>query len=64
MFKISESPAKAFKPEEGAKKITFDDVAGLDEAKQEVMEFVDFLSNPMKYKRLGARIPKVCNFHI
>lgn len=59
VFKMAESPAKAFKPEEGAKKITFNDVAGLDEAKQEVMEFVDFLSNPIKYKRLGARIPKV-----
>lgn len=39
-------------------KITFKDVAGCDEAKQEVMEFVHFLKNPDKYKKLGARIPK------
>ena len=39
-------------------KITFADVAGLDEAKREVMELVDFLRNPRKYQQLGARIPK------
>ncbi len=38
--------------------INFKDVAGLDEAKEEVMEVVDFLKNPDKYKKLGAKIPK------
>ncbi len=37
---------------------TFDDVAGLDEAKGEIMEIVDFLKNPKKYTRLGGKIPK------
>merc|ERR1719174_3620749 len=39
-------------------KIKFDDVAGLSQAKKEVMEFVDFLKAPQKYEKLGARIPK------
>lgn len=45
---------------EGKNKInvTFDDVAGLDEAKVEIMEVVDFLKNPDRYKKLGATIPK------
>eukprot|EP00879_Flechtneria_rotunda_P002988 GHRR01003206.1.p1 GENE.GHRR01003206.1~~GHRR01003206.1.p1 ORF type:complete len:552 (+),score=200.64 GHRR01003206.1:1409-3064(+) len=38
--------------------VTFRDVAGCDEAKQEIMEFVDFLNHPEKYKELGAKIPK------
>ena len=38
--------------------VTFNDVAGLDEAKQEVMEVVDFLRNPKKYTSLGGKIPK------
>lgn len=38
--------------------VHFADVAGLDESKIEVQEFVDFLKNPDKYKKLGARIPK------
>ena len=38
--------------------VTFDDVAGLDEAKEEIMEVVDFLKNPSRYKKLGAKIPK------
>ena len=41
-------------------KITFKDVAGIDEAKQELMEVVDFLRNPKKYVDLGAKIPKGC----
>jgi len=43
--------------EQGAK-ITFEDVAGVDEAKEEVSELVEFLKNPKKYTRLGGRIPK------
>jgi len=38
--------------------ITFDDVAGVDEAKEEVMEIVEFLKNPKKFQRLGGRIPR------
>jgi len=39
-------------------KVTFDDVAGVDEAKEELSEVVEFLSNPKKFTRLGGRIPK------
>ncbi len=39
-------------------KVTFEDVAGVDEAKEELTEVVDFLSNPRKFTRLGGRIPK------
>ncbi|MFH1985002.1 MAG: ATP-dependent zinc metalloprotease FtsH [Pseudomonadota bacterium] len=43
---------------EGHKKVTFADVAGIDEAKEELNEIVDFLKDPKKYTRLGGRIPK------
>ncbi len=41
-----------------ANRVTFDDVAGIDEAEDELVEIVDFLKNPEKYMRLGARIPR------
>jgi cell division protease FtsH len=40
------------------KRVTFDDVAGIDEAEDELIEIVDFLKNPKRYERLGARIPR------
>ena len=40
------------------KKVTFDSVAGLDEEKEEVQELIDFLKNPKKFQKMGARIPK------
>jgi len=43
---------------EDKKKITFADVAGVDEAKDEVMEIIDFLKDPQKFQKLGGRIPK------
>ena len=50
--------SKARRVEGGEQKITFSDVAGIDEAKAELSEIVDFLSNPERYQRLGGRIPK------
>lgn len=43
---------------QGSTHVTFDDVAGVDEAKEELQEIVDFLKNAHKYTRLGAKIPK------
>ena len=51
------SLAKRVKPEDQAR-VTFDDVAGIDEAENELVEIVDFLKNPKRYQRLGARIPR------
>ncbi|NDE77879.1 MAG: ATP-dependent metallopeptidase FtsH/Yme1/Tma family protein [Chitinophagaceae bacterium] len=57
IFSIGKSKATLF--DKGTKvNITFADVAGLDEAKVEVMEIVDFLKNPKKYTNLGGKIPK------
>jgi len=55
-FQFGKSRAKMAK--DGGKKVTFADVAGLDEEKQELEEVVDFLRDQRKYKELGARIPK------
>ncbi len=43
---------------EDRKKVTFSDVAGVDEAKEEVVEIIDFLKDPRKFQKLGGRIPK------
>ena len=57
IFNIGKSKATLF--EKGTRvNINFNDVAGLDEAKVEVMEIVDFLKNPKKYTALGGKIPK------
>jgi len=53
---IGRSKAKMMTQERG--RVTFDDVAGVDEAKAELQEVVDFLRDPQKFQRLGGRIPK------
>lgn len=57
IFNIGKSKATLF-DKESQVSITFNDVAGLEEAKTEVMEVVDFLKNPKKYTALGGKIPK------
>lgn len=57
IFNIGKSRATLFEKGKGTA-ITFNDVAGLEGAKQEVQEIVDFLKNPKKYTELGAKIPK------
>ena len=57
IFNIGKSKATLF-DQNSKVNITFADVAGLDEAKEEVMEVVDFLKNPKKYTALGGKIPK------
>lgn len=57
IFNIGKSKATLF-DNTSKVNITFTDVAGLDEAKEEVMEIVDFLKNPKKYTSLGGKIPK------
>jgi AFG3 family protein len=57
IFNIGKSKAALFDAENKVK-ITFQDVAGLDEAKEEVKEIVDFLKTPAKFTKLGGKIPK------
>ncbi len=54
---FTKSKAKVYVPDEESR-ITFDDVAGVDEAKDELTEIVDFLKRPQRYSDIGARIPK------
>lgn len=55
-FQFGKNRARMYKDD--GKSIKFEDVAGLDEEKEELQEIVDFLKNPAKYTKLGARIPK------
>ena len=57
IFSVGKSKAKLYEKDKNSN-VTFADVAGLEEAKVEVMEIVDFLKNPGKYTRLGGKIPK------
>ena len=58
-FGLGRSRARRYdQATEGAARITFADVAGIDEAKQELVEVVDFLRDPSKYTRLGGAVPK------
>lgn len=58
IFNIGKSKAQLFDKDNVPVNVTFKDVAGLEEAKVEIMEIVDFLKNPEKYTRLGGKIPK------
>ena len=53
---LGRASARRYRP--GVETVTFADVAGIDEAKQELTEIVDFLRDPEKYRRLGGRIPR------
>jgi len=56
IFSFGRSKAKLFS--KGKQNVTFADVAGVDDAKKELVEIVDFLKNPGKYRKIGARTPK------
>ncbi|CCH46273.1 AFG3 family protein [Wickerhamomyces ciferrii] len=57
IFNVGKSKAKKFNQETDVK-VKFQDVAGMAEAKEEIMEFVEFLKNPKKYEKLGGQIPR------
>ncbi|MEK7567476.1 MAG: ATP-dependent zinc metalloprotease FtsH [Patescibacteria group bacterium] len=57
-FSFGQSKARIIDPNDKSQKITFKDVAGVKEAKEELLEIVDFLKNPKKFLDIGARIPK------
>jgi cell division protease FtsH len=56
LMSFGRSRARRFDP--ASTRVTFDDVAGIEDAKQELLEVVDFLKNPHKYQQLGGRIPR------
>ncbi|MDR2650766.1 MAG: ATP-dependent zinc metalloprotease FtsH [Prevotellaceae bacterium] len=58
IFSVGKSKAQLFDKNSAGKRITFNDVAGLEEAKVEIKEIVDFLKHPAKYTALGGKIPK------
>ena len=58
IMNVGKARAQEFDKEDADKRVTFKDVAGLEEAKVEIMEIVDFLKNAPKYRELGAKIPK------
>lgn len=57
-FSFGQSKARIIDPNDKSQKVTFKDVAGAKEAKEELVEIVDFLRNPKKFLDIGARIPK------
>ncbi len=57
-FSFGQSRAKLISPDDTKQRITFKDVAGAKEAKEELAEIVDFLKNPKKFIEIGAKIPK------
>ena len=57
-FSFGKSKARVVDANEGTRKVTFADVAGVDEAREEVQEIVEFLKNPADFKKLGGKIPK------
>lgn len=57
-FTFGQSKARMIDPKDSSQRVTFSDVAGAKEAKEELIEIVDFLKNPKKFLDIGARIPK------
>src|SRR3989338_2053735 len=57
-FTFGQSKARIIDPDDKSQRVTFKDVAGAKEAKEELVEIVDFLKNPKKFLDIGARIPK------
>lgn len=57
-FSFGQSKARVIDPSDKSQRVTFKDVAGAKEAKEELIEIVDFLKNPKKFLDIGARIPK------